>query len=553
MNLRIREIASLLIMSYLCTTVVSTQNLNFDLASTKQTKVTDTLADLGYPEINTLESNNVFDPYFWKITFPLENPETGNALEVLNPEFSSYVLGEEAWPAELAEYFYTTDEGQAFYCKFMGATTPNTDYARTELREMVGPDQHNWTLQTGGHLYGRVKITDFEENANKLFFMQIHGKLPSDKPLLKCIWEKGVIRLITKSGERLVDYKKGDNGKYVEVGEEWFTCNIDVDTAAMIVKINGQIIEVFDREEVLQYWPSNNTYYFKAGNYLQHDNEGAAAKVIYSGLEVSHENNPGEPGDPTNSIFRITECDSYTVPSGDETYQSSGIYMDTIPNYFGADSIMIIMVNINNSNTGTDIQTACGEYSWIDGNTYTTSNSTATHVLTNADGCDSLVTLMLTTNTVNTSVIQEGALLTANEAGATYQWLDCSGNVPISGATNQSFTPSTNGDYSVIVTNNECSDTSSCYTVQGVGISENNFGNKLQLYANPTNGKFSIDLGDNYQRVTITLKDLTGRLIQHNTYKDSQLLNIEIQEPAGIYLLIVESVDKKTVFSLVKE
>jgi hypothetical protein len=49
-------------------------------------------------------------------------------------------------------------------------------------------------------------------------------------------------------------------------------------------------------------------------------------------------------------------------------------------------------------NTGTDTQSACYSYTWIDGNTYTASNNTATYTLTNAAGCDSVVTLDLTIN-----------------------------------------------------------------------------------------------------------------------------------------------------------
>jgi hypothetical protein len=298
MSWKIGKIACLFFLSCICTTFIKAQDSGFVIATPDLTAFAEVPVepdDPGYSEMNFSDSNSVFDPNLWKITFPLENPQTGNALEVLNPEFSSYVLGIEAWPEELAKYFYTTDEGQAFYCEYTSVTTPNSNYARTELREMVGADQHNWTLQTGGHLYGRLKVTDFKEGANKLFFMQIHGKAPTDKPLLKCIWEKGRIRLITKSGEGLTDYKKGDNGKYTEVGEDWFTCTIDVDTAALSIKINGETIETFDYEEVLQYWPGDNTYYFKAGNYLQHDREGAAATVTYSELEVSHDTNPPDP------------------------------------------------------------------------------------------------------------------------------------------------------------------------------------------------------------------------------------------------------------------
>jgi hypothetical protein len=46
----------------------------------------------------------------------------------------------------------------------------------------------------------------------------------------------------------------------------------------------------------------------------------------------------------------------------------------------------------------TDVQSACSSFTWIDGNTYTTSNTTATYSVPggSAGGCDSIVTLNLT-------------------------------------------------------------------------------------------------------------------------------------------------------------
>ena len=45
--------------------------------------------------------------------------------------------------------------------------------------------------------------------------------------------------------------------------------------------------------------------------------------------------------------------------------------------------------------SGTDNQIACDNYNWIDGITYSESNNTATFILTNIAGCDSIVTLNL--------------------------------------------------------------------------------------------------------------------------------------------------------------
>ena len=54
--------------------------------------------------------------------------------------------------------------------------------------------------------------------------------------------------------------------------------------------------------------------------------------------------------------------------------------------------------------TGLDSITACDTYTWIDGNTYTASNNTATHTLTAANGCDSVITLNLTIHNSTTGI-----------------------------------------------------------------------------------------------------------------------------------------------------
>ncbi|MBI2280528.1 MAG: gliding motility-associated C-terminal domain-containing protein, partial [Bacteroidetes bacterium] len=67
----------------------------------------------------------------------------------------------------------------------------------------------------------------------------------------------------------------------------------------------------------------------------------------------------------------------------------------------GCDSVVTLNLTINNSTTGTDLQTACNSYTWIDGNNYTASTNTPTYTIVggSANGCDSIVTLNLTINT----------------------------------------------------------------------------------------------------------------------------------------------------------
>lgn len=259
-------------------------------------------------------------------------------------------------------------------------------------------------------------------------------------------------------------------------------------------------------------------------------------------------------GDGTSTAYvQESACDTFIWSANSTPYTTSGVYTEVLVNAQGCDSTVTLDLTINSSTSSTDTQTACDSYTWLDGNTYTSSNNTATYTLTNAAGCDSVLMLDLTINTVDSSVTQNGTLLTSNATGATYQWLECPAMTAISGATSQSYTATVNGNYAVIITNNGCSDTSSCYNVSTVGTIENEFGHTLLLFPNPTDGQFSIDMGEKYNRATVTITDLTGKLILSNTYSNSQLLNLKLNEPSGVYLLIIEAENKRAVIRLVKK
>ena len=176
---------------------------------------------------------------------------------------------------------------------------------------------------------------------------------------------------------------------------------------------------------------------------------------------------------PSFSALTETVCETYTAPSG-AVYTASGLYNDTITSATGCDSIIAIDLTVNTPTTGTDSLVVCDSLTWIDGNTYTASNYTATHVVTNAAGCDSTVTLNLTINaSPSNAVTQAGTTLTADASGLTYQWLDCdNGNTPISGETGQSYTPINTGNYAVEISSTSCTTTSDCFLIDYTGIED---------------------------------------------------------------------------------
>jgi hypothetical protein len=203
---------------------------------------------------------------------------------------------------------------------------------------------------------------------------------------------------------------------------------------------------------------------------------------------------------------------------------------------------------------GNDSILSCEPYTWIDGNTYSTANNTATHTLQSIAGCDSIVTLNLTIGSVSDlSTVLTNQTINSLNNDASYQWLDCdNGYSPIPGETNQSFIATVNGNYAVQLTENGCVDTSACVNINNVSIHENTAGN-IQVYPNPTEGLFTITLVEKYNHIKVQVSDITGRLISNSLYQDAENINLELNEPRGIYLITIETEKKKRVVKLVKE
>ncbi len=128
-----------------------------------------------------------------------------------------------------------------------------------------------------------------------------------------------------------------------------------------------------------------------------------------------------------------TACNTYTWIDGITYNASTNTPTFTIVggSVSGCDSIVTLDLTINNFVTGTDVQTACNSYTWIDGITYNASTNTPTFTIVggSSTGCDSTVTLNLTINTVVTGTDVQTAC-------NTYTWIDgvtynASTNTPI--------------------------------------------------------------------------------------------------------------------------
>jgi len=118
-----------------------------------------------------------------------------------------------------------------------------------------------------------------------------------------------------------------------------------------------------------------------------------------------------------SSIDVLVACDSLTWIDG-ITYTSSNTTATyTLQTIAGCDSIVTLDLTMNNSASSIDVLVACDSLTWIDGITYTSSNNTATYVFQTITGCDSIVSLDLT---INSSASSSDALTACDSL----TWID---------------------------------------------------------------------------------------------------------------------------------
>ena len=258
----------------------------------------------------------------------------------------------------------------------------------------------------------------------------------------------------------------------------------------------------------------------------------------------------------SGTVDTITACDAYTWIDGN-TYTSSNTTatFDTI-NQNGCDSIVGLHLTILNAETRTDTRTECSGYTWINGTTYTASNNSDTYTIAGAatNGCDSIITLNLIIINVNTNVTQLDQLtLQANATGAVYQWLDCNNNfAPIQGQMNNIFTAATNGSYAVQVTSNGCTDTSGCTAITSVGLKNSDPFTGIAFFPNPTSGLVNIII-ENAEDISIKLYNIPGQLILEAKNISTTNYQFNIEDEAGVYILEIESAGVVKQYRIVKE
>ncbi len=272
-----------------------------------------------------------------------------------------------------------------------------------------------------------------------------------------------------------------------------------------------------------------------------------------------------------SSGLSCTTCQSTSAnPTVTTTYTLTVTTPSGCINY---DTIKVSVSASPNANAGPN-QTKCGSatvqltatggtsYSWAPATGLSCTNcpnpvanpaSTTTYTVTVSDinGCTAQSTVMVTCVPAATvpTISQNFNVLTSSSA-TSYQWY--LNGFLISGAVNQNYTISQNGNYTVVITDaNGCTATSTIFTVTNIGIDEAVVEGSFKLFPNPNDGRFELSFtvpsGGNY---IIEILNALGQVVQ--TEKLDDLANkysghFDISDKGkGVYLLTIRNSDNHT-------
>lgn len=321
-----------------------------------------------------------------------------------------------------------------------------------------------------------------------------------------------------------IDYN--DNGTLNDIGETVFTGSTDAGSGTQTVTANVTIPTNATESDLLRMRVINDQQNLD-GPCMNLWTGEAEDYGIYISSKVSISSQPSNsnicPGE--NANFSI-------VSTGEAIFQwqeDNGTGFANISN------------DVKFSGTSTDDLTITGVTSEMNSYTYRC-------VLSN--GCDQTLnsnSANLNLNTVtdiNTST--SGVTIEASNSNASYIWLECDNNFAvITGETNQTYTPTEQGNYAVELTENSCIDTSACVYINSVGIIENSFEEKFIIYPNPTNGAFAIEFNSSQELIKLKIMDASGKLVSENIHKTTNLIKHELDRPKGIYLIEVSDMKRQ--------
>lgn len=203
----------------------------------------------------------------WKLTLPTGDDEPD---EITQPKLTKF---------RHEQYFHVTPigDGVVFRAPVGGTTTANSEYPRSELREMTagGKKQASWSGESGTHVMTiNQAITALPRGKAEVVAGQIHD-------------EEDDIVMVRLHGSKL--FVEGD-GKQIGVLDPAY--RLGTRFTVQFVATPGLIRITYNGIKTVSLEREGSDYYFKAGCYTQanDDNadEGSYGEVVIHALTVQH-------------------------------------------------------------------------------------------------------------------------------------------------------------------------------------------------------------------------------------------------------------------------
>lgn len=281
----------------------------------------------------------------------------------------------------------------------------------------------------------------------------------------------------------------------------------------------------------------------------------------------------------------IQACDGEEITlagQGADTYQWDNSITDNVPfiplvdqqfvvvgtdvnGCVGSDTINVYVNALPIVQAGPDFTACTGEmivlggsgalnYNWnngvLDDVAFAALAGTTTYIVTGTDvnGCTDTDTIDVTTTPINAPIQINGAVLStpANPLG-TLQWYNCDLNQNIPGENGTTYTPTTTGNYAVIVadTNTGCSEMSDCMLVDFTAIAEAEM-NLSVVSPNPTTGLLSIQTSQ-FAIEHIQVIDLLGKVVMETSPQTLQsTLDLTALEGTQFMILVYSNQQVET-------
>lgn len=139
--------------------------------------------------------------------------------------------------------------------------------------------------------------------------------------------------------------------------------------------------------------------------------------------------------------------------------------------------------------------------------------------------------------TIDYTVQANNQVLTSNQSGATYQWINCDTDTPISGENSQTYTATSPGNYSVKVSLNGCNVVSDCVEVTTLSDENITFEKRISIFPNPATSSINVKLDKTYSFLGVKVFNNLGQKIWSNDFSNVDFISINSILTEGIYFI----------------